>query len=272
MPADSQAVLVFDVETTGLDKNRDQIIELGVLFGLDPNGPCRVWRFRPDVPIGPEAQAKHGLCAEDLAGEPPFGAQAAEIRTLFDRAEVLVGYNIGFDIEMLQAEFRRAGLAPLDIERKHVVDLLRLWHQQEPRTLQVAHRRFVGGEFSGAHSAGGDVIATARVLRGMVHAFGLQGRPLAELARLCEPDRQRWVGSSRHFLWHEGVMVVGFGQHIGKGVHELASGPERSYLEWMLRGNFPPHVKEICRAALQLDSRDFQAWAASTYPSRTPPG
>src|SRR5687767_15608084 len=50
-------ILVFDCETTGTDKKRDQIIELCVQFGLDDGAESTVWRFRPQTPISPGAQA-----------------------------------------------------------------------------------------------------------------------------------------------------------------------------------------------------------------------
>jgi DNA polymerase III subunit epsilon len=260
------AVLVFDVETTGLNKETDQIIELGIQFGLHPGAERQAWRFCPTVPIHPDAQAAHGLSAEDLAGEPPFSARAPHLHRLFSGAEALVGYNIGFDIEMLLAEFRRARLPPVDLGQKVVVDALRLWQVMEPRQLQSAYRRFVGGTFAGAHSAAADVAATAEVLLGMMRGFSLEGKSLAELAAICEPDRASWLGPSSHFQWRGGVAVVAFGKHGGKALHEMAAGPDRGYFEWMMGRDFPAHVKEICQALLQLDGQAFLATVARSYP------
>ena len=99
---DDRRVIVFDVETTGTDKRRDQVIELCVQFGLE-GGSSQTWRIKPAVPISPGAQAVHGISMEDLEVCPLFGMVAGAIREVFDRAEVLVGYNLAFDIEMLQA-------------------------------------------------------------------------------------------------------------------------------------------------------------------------
>jgi hypothetical protein len=89
---------------------------------------------------------------------------------------------------MLQAELQRAGLAPVDVSGKQLVDPLRLWQRCEPRSLQAAHRRFVGQEFAAAHSASADVAATGRVLRGMLSHFNLAGDWTA-IARVCESPR-----------------------------------------------------------------------------------
>ena len=271
---DDRRVIVFDVETTGTDKRQDQVIELCVQFGLE-GGSSQTWRIKPSVPIHPGAQAVHGITMEDLAFCPPFAQVAAAIREVFDRAEVLVGYNLAFDIEMLQAEFARLGLPALDLTGKQIVDPFRLWQRCEPRTLQDAHRRFVGEEFSEAHSATADVAATGRVLRGMLDRFALPSGDWGEIARVCEPERDSWVGPSRHLRWDDsGCLVIGFGKHAGVPLARLAAGPDRGYLQWIAGKDFPVHVREICARALELDGEALEAWVGETYgggPAATAP-
>jgi hypothetical protein len=58
-------------------------------------------------------------------------------------------------------------------------------------------------------------------------------------------------------------------------VHELAAGPDRSFLKWVIERDFPVHVTEVCRAALELPSDEFLSWARSRYgqpaPTAQPP-
>jgi len=258
--------VIFDVETAGTDKRRDQVIELCVQFGLEPGSESRVWRIRPSVPISPGAQAVHGISMDDLAECPPFASYADEIRAIFARAEVLIGYNIAFDIEMLQAEYERLEQPAIDLADKMIVDAFRLWQQCEPRSLQDAHRRFVGDEFSAAHSAAADVAATGRVLLGMMDSFGLGGRGLAEVAAVCEPERKDWIGTSRHLRWSDdGVPEINFGRHKGAPVHELAELEGGGYLRWMITKDFPRHVIEVCRKALDYSREDFLLWVQQAY-------
>jgi DNA polymerase-3 subunit epsilon len=271
-------VLVFDVETTGTDKKRDQIIELCVQTGLDDGAPSRIWRFRPAVAITPGAQAVHGITIEDLAGCPSFAECAAEVAAVFAECDVVVGYNLAFDIDMIQAEYERCGLPLLDFAGKTIVDAFRLWQQCEPRSLQHAHLRFVGNAFEAAHTASADVAATGRVLAGMLRAFELDGQDWDQIATKCDPQlatRASWVGPSRHLRWENEVVVLGFGKHGGAAVHELAAGPDRGFLRWMLDRDFPPHVTEVCRAALDRPSGDFLAWARQRFgvaaPTSAPP-
>jgi DNA polymerase III subunit epsilon len=248
-------VVVFDVETTGTDRRNDQVIELGVQLGLGEQVEGKTWRFRPEVPIHPGAQAVHGISMADLEGCPAFDTCVDEVTALFERAEIIIGYNIAFDIDMLQAEYERAGRRPIDFSGKTIVDAFRLWQQCEPRSLQHAHQRFVGDRFTAAHSASADVAATGRVLTGMLRAFGLEQQDWSAIAGLCDPQRATWIGPTRHLRWESGVAVLGFGKHAGAPLHKIAHGPDRSFLRWVLDRDFPPHVVEVCRAALELAAK-----------------
>lgn len=265
-----QRIIVFDCETTGIDFTRDQVIELCVQHGLDDSAHSRTWRIKPAVSIHPAAQAVHGISMDDLAACPAFAEYADEIAQVFAEAEVIVGYNISFDIDMLQAEYTRIGRPPLDLSGKKIVDAFRLWQQCEPRSLQHAHRRFVGDEFAAAHSASADVAATGRVLVGMLRHFKLDGQDWGQIARFSDPGRASWVGPSRHLRWENDVIVLGFGKHMGTPIHELAGGPDRSFLQWVLSKDFPPHVSEICKTALELDGDEFVAWARQRYGQAAP--
>jgi DNA polymerase-3 subunit epsilon len=263
--------VIFDCETTGIDFGRDQIIELCVQHGLAGEAitGARTWRMKPAVPIQAAAQAIHGITMEDLEDCPAFADLADDIIAVFAVSDVIVGYNLAFDIDMLQAELARVGRPALDLSGKQVVDAFRLWQQCEPRSLTHAHRRFVGEEFAAAHSASADVAATGRVLEGMLRAFKLDDRDWSQIASVCDPLRSTWVGPSRHLRWDGDVIVLGFGKYAGAAVHQLAAGPDRSFLRWMIdrpsdRG-FPGHVVEICRAALESSGDDFLAWARERF-------
>ena len=264
-PAATSGILIFDCETTGTDRATDQIIELCVQRGLAEDAPSQVWRIRPSVPIHPGAQAVHGIAMSDLEHCPTFADVADAVAEVFADADVVVGYNLAFDIDMLQAEYARIGQPLLDFGGKQIVDAFRLWQQCEPRSLQHAHQRFVGIGFPAAHSASADVAATGRVLAGMLRAFNLADQDWGQIASVCDPGRASWVGPSRHLRWEGEVIVLGFGKYAGTALHELAAGPDRSFLRWVLERPFPPHVLELCRAALDLCGAEFVAWARARY-------
>lgn len=263
------AIVVLDVETTGKDRARDQIIEL-CLLGLGGADEAQVWRIKPTVPIAPEAQAVHGITAEALATCPAFADVAPRFLAMLDAAEVIVGYNVAFDLDFVQAELARAGMQPLDLTRTHVVDVLRLWHHVEPRTLTAAHEKFCGKPLVDAHRAEADVAATARVLGSMLETFGLAGKPWPELAAIANPfpGRANWIGPSHHVQWNaDGQAAFAFGKYSGKRVIEVDPG----FLLWVIGKDFPPHVKEVCRLAMQPHEGGFDAAVAAKFP-RVAPG
>lgn len=268
---DPPQIVVLDVESTGKERATDQIIELCLRFGLDRDAEARTWRIRPSIAIHPEASAVHGITIEDVANCAPFSAVAPEFLPLLTRADVIVGYNVAFDLDMLQAELSRATIPPLNLSGKQIIDVLRLWHHVEPRTLVAAHQKFCGAELVNAHQAAADVAATARVLMAMLEAFDLTNKSWPEIAVLSNPftNRSAWLGPSPHIQWDEsGAVVFGFGKYKGSQVAHV----DRGFLKWILTKDFPPHVKKICTVALERD-RQFTEWISAFYPrprSRTP--
>ena len=261
-------IVVLDVETTGKERSTDQIIELCLQLGLAPGSECRVWRIRPTVPIHPEAQAVHGITAADLAASPMFDAVAPEIVEMLAAADVIVGYSVAFDLDIVQAELTRVRMPPLDLQGKHVVDVLRLWHHVEPRTLVAAHEKFCGAPLADAHAARVDVGATAQVLTAMLETFGLVGKSWPELAAIADPfpGRENWIGPSHHLQWNDrGEPVFAFGKNKGCRIDEIDPG----FLHWILGKDFPPHVKDICRQALLAHGEKFTAWIIKRYPRAT---
>ncbi len=261
------SILVFDCETTGIDHAKDQVIELCVQHGLADDAPKQVWRLKPTTPIHPAAQAVHGIAMAELEGCPMFADVADEIVALFADVDVVIGYNVAFDIDMLQAEYARIGRPMLDFGGKRIVDAFRLWQQFEPRSLQHAHKRFVGDGFAAAHSASADVSATGRVLVGMLRHFNLHEQGWDHIASVADPNpsRSSWVGPSRHLKWEGDVIIVNFGKHADAALHALASGPDRSFLRWVIERDFPVHVAEVCKAALELSGDELHAWARRRF-------
>jgi len=277
--SDESSILVFDVETTGTDKQCDQVIELCVQFGLSQDAPQKVWRFLPSAPMSKGAQAVHGISMDELQDAPSFASCADQLREMFAKATMLVGYNLRFDIEMLQAEYWRLNQT-LDFSHAYIVDPLRLWQRLEPRSLMDAHKRFVGDSFEAAHSAQADVAATARVLLGMRKNFALEHEAWPAIADICDPNRKRWVAGSHHCLWGEEgkdgakEVLLGFGKHAGKSLTELAMSFDDTYLKWIVKSDFPQGLQELCKQALRCSTpnfspEDFRLWAFERYGQKT---
>lgn len=97
----SRVGAAIDVETTGLDRDADRIIELAVQrFRFDNQGRiiqvgvARVWREDPAIPLDPRITRLTGLTAEDLSGQVIDEAAAVDILA---SADIIVAHNAAFD-------------------------------------------------------------------------------------------------------------------------------------------------------------------------------
>ena len=72
-------IVVFDLETTGVQITRDRIVEISILK-VHPDGEeeTKTRRINPGIPIPPEATQVHGISDADVADCPTF-AQVASI-------------------------------------------------------------------------------------------------------------------------------------------------------------------------------------------------
>ena len=260
-------IVVVDVESTGVDSSKDEVIELAIRKGLTPDSPSKTWLFRPSIPIPPQATAVHGIADEDLRDCPSFAEHCDEIRDLLSNCDVLMGYNVHFDIDMLQAQLRRASRAEIDLSSVKIVDPLLIWRRCENRKLETALKRFSGEEHSGGHRALADVDATAAVFEGMRKVFGLQGASWQELADICAGKKGgggSGLGPSEHIVWKEGVPYINFGKHRGLGLLELKNS-NPGYLQWMSRSDFPSHVKAIVENLQSMEDSDFLSWVEKSF-------
>lgn len=87
----SATLAVVDVETTGLDLARDQIVALGIVFVR--GGRIRADRFytaiKPTCPVTPAAMKVHCLTAGELADAPALAAVLDRVRPLLRDAIVV---------------------------------------------------------------------------------------------------------------------------------------------------------------------------------------
>ncbi len=227
-------LIVFDLETTGVDTQRDRIIELAALK-IWPDGEReeKVRRFNPGIPIPKEATAVHGITDADVKDEPPFDKVARGskgIASYFTGCD-LAGYNvINFDIPMLAAEFKRAG-EKLDVTKISVVDSFRIFKIREPRDLSGALRFYCGQEHAEAHSAMGDVKATLSVLEAQLNRYrDLPSTPRELDSAVRDPEE---VDRRGKLKWIDGEVAVNFGRHKSKTLKYLAR-EEPDYLRWMI--------------------------------------
>ena len=131
--------IVLDTETTGLNAALgDRIIELGCIEILNrrPTGNDFHRYVNPERSSEEGARKVHGIDDEFLRDKPKFGEIAGELLEYLRGAEVVI-HNAAFDIEFLNNELKRLGLAPIEPGKPNdygitVVDSLALARELHP--------------------------------------------------------------------------------------------------------------------------------------------
>ncbi len=101
---DLSKTIVLDTETTGTRKD-DEVISLAIVDGFGE----RIFydRIMPTRHTSwPEAEAINGIGWQDVQGKWTIGQLAPYLAALIEQADLVVGYNVTFDLRML----RQSGL------------------------------------------------------------------------------------------------------------------------------------------------------------------
>ena len=263
MTLEKSTIIAFDLETTGTNTNTDQIVQIA--YGYYEKGELRntvTKLFKPTIAINPGAQRVHGISMEKLQNEPYFKSDAAEIRDIFSKADGLMGYNVGFDISVIQAEFERAGVPKLDLNNIGIYDAYLIWTKHEGRSLSHAVERFLGKPMEGAHDALADITATANVFDKMVEEFSLNNHTEKDFTAIFKGNKIDFGGT---FRWEDGEIVLGIGKHKGTRAVDVAS--KNNYLQWIMKSDFPSDAKAIARKATLLyhEPMAFKEWVFHNY-------
>jgi DNA polymerase-3 subunit epsilon len=243
----------FDLETTGINLLRDRIVEISIAKAL-PDGSVvvKTKRINPTIPIPLEASVIHGIYDEDVAHEPTFRQVARSLAQFLEGCD-LAGFNSNrFDVPMLVEEFLRVDVE-FDLRNRRLIDVQRIYHLMEPRTLTAAFQFYCGKKLDGAHSAEADTLATLEVLNAQVKRYdgvvitdarGVESSPVKnDMDALHEITSGKIVDFAQRMAYNaEGTVVFNFGKHTGKPVLEVLR-QEPSYYDWIMKGDFTLDTK-----------------------------
>lgn len=234
-------IAFIDLETTGINIGNDKIVEIAIIKIL-PDGSRQVKRklINPQTPIPPAATEVHGITDEMVKDAPTFKQVANEIKQFLDNCD-MGGYNSNrFDVPMLIEEFMRAGME-FSIDGRKMVDVQKVFHMMEQRTLSAAYKFYCGKTLEGAHSAEADATATWEILEAQVERYPNIGNDVESIVKFTGEDDI--VDFARRFIKVNGVEIFNFGKHKGKPVTEVLR-TEPQYYDWMMKGDFAMNTKQ----------------------------
>ena len=150
-----QDFVVIDVETTGVLRRRDRVIEIGMIRVRDNEIVDELTTLvNPNRDLGPTHI--HGITAAQVSGAPRFDEIVPDVMSFLADA-VVVAHNADFDIGMLGSELERAGIKDIAPPR---ICTLSLAYQFGPtsRRLESCCEHF-GIQLRNAHDAYADAFA-----------------------------------------------------------------------------------------------------------------
>ena len=267
----TKPLIVFDLETTGLDLVKDRIIQISYIKVNLDGSEERVNQFvNPGCPIPPEVVTITGITNEQVKDAPLFKDIAKDLQAAFNGCD-FAGFNSNhFDIPLLAEEFLRAGI-DFDFSKCRLIDAQTIFHKMEKRNLAAAYKFYTGHKMEDdfqAHLADQDTEATYLVLQGQLdkYAPGMQeeeGRVLHndmdELAAMSKMNDN--VDFAGRIVWKDvtdaqGNALLGpdgkpqqqevfnFGKYKGMSVAEVLRR-DPGYFSWMLAGDFTYNTKQV---------------------------
>lgn len=236
-------MVAFDLETTGVDPERDRIVTAAVVLidGATGRTGSTTWLADPGVPIPDGAAEIHGITTEHARTHGrPAAEVVAEVAWLVGKwvseGLPLVVYNAPYDITMLDREVRRHDVGidlpdPLYVIDPLVIDKgIDRYRKGSRKLTDTAKHYGVPMQDGTAHGCEADALAAARVAWRIAHTRPeIAGLSLAEL-------------HARQVAWHA-EQAASFAAYLrGKGKHAEADGISRV---WPMR----PYTLDAAAAA-----------------------
>lgn len=205
-----ETMVGFDTETTGISTERDRIVTAAIITRTGADVTARTWLIDPGVEIPAGAAAVHGITTEHARanGVQPADALeeiAAALALAMGAGVPVVGFNVQFDMSILESELARHGLAslasrvpggkiapvvdPLVLDRK-----LDKWRKGKRKLIDMCATYGVAVNADDLHAADADVIATLDVLQAMAKKHPTIGEvALADLHDLQMAAHREWA-------------------------------------------------------------------------------
>ena len=275
-PKLTKPLVVFDLETTGLDLVKDRIIQLSFIKVMPSGEEVRKdYLINPECPIPSFITELTGIDDEKVKDKPTFKQLASTLSQEFAGCD-FAGFNSNhFDIPLLAEEFPRAGV-DFDFSKCCLVDAQTIFHKMERRNLAAAYKFYCGRKMEEdfkAHRSDEDTEATWRILQGQLDYYteehqremgeDPEGRTLPnDVKALAEFSKvNNNVDFAGRIVWGEAKDAKGntitdkdgkpvmteyfnFGKHKGKTVADVLR-IDQGYFSWVMQGDFTYNTKQV---------------------------
>ncbi len=206
-------LVLFDTETTGLQYNRDEIIEFAAVVVERREGvPTVIQEYdeliqlSPGGFVPPKIEQLTGISTQDTRERGlPKTRVARDIGEMVQGNTLLLAYNAHFDLSFLYYFLLRDG-DPMLLKGKDKLDLLTVYKDRKPyphRLCNAIEAYGLSGKVVNSHRAVDDVLATVAVMEEMekeqndllnyVNLFGynpkygVEGKPIGSVTYKPQP-------------------------------------------------------------------------------------
>lgn len=278
----TRPLVVFDLETTGLDLAKDRIIQISYIkIDVDGTETPVNYFVNPTMPIPPIVQELTHITDDMVKDAPTFKELAARLNQEFTGCD-FAGFNSNkFDIPLLAEEFLRAGI-DFDFNKCRLIDASVIFRKMERRNLAAAYKFYTGRKMEDdfqAHLADQDTAATWAVLQGQLDMYAPGRQEEAErqlendmdkLNEFCTADNQTvdfagriaWAPvkgpDGKPLLNADGSQrrqeVFNFGKYKDQPVVDVLRR-DPGYFSWILGNDFTLNTKQVLT---RIRLREFQ--------------
>ena len=267
----TKPLVVFDLETTGLDIVNDRVIQLSYIK-IYPDGTEERNNFlvNPGRHIPEFVSDLTGIDDERIKDAPSFKQLSTTLAETFKGCD-FAGFNSNrFDVPLLAEEFLRAGV-DFDFSKCRLIDAQTIFHKMERRNLAAAYEFYCGRKMEEdfeAHRADQDTEATYRVLMGELDMYTTERQEDADrilpndMDCLAEFSKQNDnVDFAGRIVWApvngkdgkpltdkdgkpQMQEIFNFGKYKDMPVAEVLK-KDPGYYSWMLAAEFPNNTKQV---------------------------
>lgn len=239
-------IVFVDFESTGVDTQKDRIVEMSLVKWFPDNSEriVKTYRVNPGIPIPAGASDVHGIKDEDIKDSPKFSQLAKGLLEFIADCDLAGFASNHFDFPLLYAEYSRCGI-DWDYTKHAMIDCGNLFKIKEARTLAAAVKFYCDKELEGAHGAEADILGTVDVFDAQLEKYFSDDKNMdvEDLALITNFDKKRLDMSGLFTYAADGTTVIfGLGKNIGK------KATDYDYLKWVVfSSSFPKDTKDLAR-------------------------
>lgn len=227
---ENDTFVCLDCETTGLEPEKDRIIEVAVsVFQGREILETYETLINPEIPIPEESTAIHHITSSMVQGKPKIAEVLPLIFSMMGN-HILIGHGILFDIQCLDYSAKRSSI-PSSLPTTRYIDTLRLarLYGQSPINSLEKLREHFNIPAEGAHRAMNDVLVNIEVFRYLTASYKTTEQILD---RLQKPILMK---------------TMPLGKHKGRPFDEIPL----EYLRWAINKDFDQDLLFSIRSELK---------------------